>query len=72
MRRAAVAVRSLAARAAASVGLEGLFLLLGTALLADAASYLSPAGPPAVAGAACILAGVALALPQRGTDGPDR
>ena len=72
MKRAAVALRRLIARIAAAVGVEGLFLGAGTASLAYGASWLSPAGPPAVVGVMCILAGVALALPERGTDGPHR
>lgn len=72
MRRAAAAIRSAALRAASAVGLEGAFLIAGTSLLAYAASWISPAGPPAVAGLMCILAGIALALPERGPNGPAR
>jgi uncharacterized membrane protein (DUF106 family) len=62
---ATAALRRLFARAAAAVGIEGMFLAVGTALLAVFASYLSPAGPFLVVGVMCVLAGVALAIPPR-------
>lgn len=65
MKRAATAISILAARFAAAVGLEGTFLVTGTVLLSIASTYVSPAGPLVVVGAMCILAGLALALPQR-------
>lgn len=67
-----MALRRLLSRLASAVGLEGLFLVAGTALLATASSYVSPAGPFAVVGFMCVLAGVALALPERGSNGPAR
>jgi membrane protein implicated in regulation of membrane protease activity len=65
MKRAAVALHRLLLAIARAVGLEGVFLLIGTALLAVAASYVSPAGPWFVAGIMFTLAGVALATPPR-------
>ena len=65
MKRAAVALRRLAGSVASAVGLEGLFLTIGTCALAVASSYISAAGPWFVVGAASILAGLALALPTR-------
>lgn len=65
MKRAAVALRHLLATVANAIGLEGAFLLVGTALLAAGASYLHPAGPLLVVGAMCVLAGLALAVPTR-------
>lgn len=65
MKRAAVALRGLAASLAALVGLEGAFLLGGTACLATGASYFSPAGPWLVVGVVAVLSGIALALPRR-------
>lgn len=59
------ALRSLLARVFAAMGLEGAFLIVGTTLMAIGASFLSPAGPFFVVGAVCILAGLAIALPQR-------
>lgn len=47
------------------VGLEGLFLIVGTILLAIGSSYVSPVGPWLVVGGMCVLAGFALAVPQR-------
>lgn len=61
MRRAAVALRSLAA----AVGLEGAFLIAGTILLAVASSYLWSFGPWLVVGAACVVVGFVLARPAR-------
>lgn len=65
MKQAALALQAIVARLFASVGLEGAFLLAGTALLAIGSGYLSPAGPLFVIGAMCVLAGLALAVPQR-------
>lgn len=65
MRRAAIALRSLGSRTASAVGLEGAFLLLGTASMAVASSYISAAGPWFTVGAVSLLAGIALALPTR-------
>ena len=52
-------------RIAAAVGLEGAFLLAGTAFLAVGAAYLAAWGPWVVAGSACVLAGLVLARPTR-------
>ena len=65
MKRAAVALRHLAQSAASAIGLEGLFLTIGTCCLAVASSYISAAGPWFTVGAMALLAGVALALPSR-------
>ncbi len=65
MKRAAAALRSLTALVAGTVGLEGGFLLAGTALLSIGAGLLNPAGPWIVAGAVCFLAGIALAMPRK-------
>lgn len=65
MKRAAAAIRVLASRLADTVGVEGAFLLAGTGALAVASSYISAAGPWFVVGAISLLAGVALALPNR-------
>lgn len=64
----AVALRSLLTRIASALGLEGGFLLVGTALLAVFASYLHPAGALAVVGVMCIVIGIALAVPVRRTE----
>lgn len=63
----ALALRSLIGIVAKGVGLEGLFLLAGTALLAVGASFVSPAGPWLVTGAVALIAGIALAIPTRRT-----
>ncbi len=68
MKRTAGALRLLVVAVARGVGLEGAFLLAGTALLAAAASYVSPVGPLVVVGTMCVLAGLALAIPSRRTD----
>ena len=65
MKRAAVALRILASAIASAVGLEGAFLLTGTVLLAVGSSFISPIGPYFVVGGACVLAGLALAVPPR-------
>ena len=68
-------VRSLAALArsvASGVGLEGLLISVGTALVAVGSSWISPAGPWMVTGSVVLLAGVAVALPPRSGDGPVR
>jgi 1,4-dihydroxy-2-naphthoate octaprenyltransferase len=67
MKRAALAIRRLIGSVASAIGLEGAFLLAGTALLAVAAGYAAPWGPWLVVGTACVLAGIALALPPRRT-----
>jgi len=64
MKQAAVAVRALAVRIAAGVGLEGGFLAVGGILLAIGASYLSPAGPWLVLGGLSAFIGIALAVPR--------
>ena len=65
MKRAAVAVRALLSRIAGMVGIEGAFLLGGTACLSVFASAIHPLGPWFVVGVMCILAGIALAIPER-------
>lgn len=65
MKRAAVALRDLTGKVTGAIGLEGTFLGAGTALLAVGSTYFTPAGPWFVVGAACFLAGLALALPRR-------
>lgn len=65
MKRAAVALRSLLGSVARAVGIEGVFLTIGTCALAVASSYISAAGPWFVVGAVSLLAGLALALPTR-------
>lgn len=65
MRRAAIALRSLAARLGSAVGIEGAFLTAGTIALAVGSSYFSAAGPWIVAGAVCVLLGIALAVAPR-------
>lgn len=67
MKKAALALSALLARLAASVGLEGAFLLIGTALLAAGSSFIHPAGPLLVTGCMCVVVGLALALPARRT-----
>ncbi len=65
MKRAARAVADLIAGLAATVGIEGALLLVGTALLAVGAAYLSPAGPWLVTGGVAALTGYALARAPR-------
>jgi hypothetical protein len=65
MKRAAVALRSWLVRLGADIGLEGAFLLTGTAFLAVGASFLSPAGPWLVIGGMAVVTGLALAIPAR-------
>lgn len=65
MKRAAIALRDLVGKLASAIGLEGSFLGAGTALLAVGSTYVNPAGPWFVVGGACLLAGIALALPRR-------
>jgi hypothetical protein len=65
MKRAAAALRSLVVWLASAVGLEGAFLLLGTAGLAYVASFVHPAGAIAVVSVMALLIGVALAVPPR-------
>ncbi len=62
MRQAAIALRSLLASV---VGLEGAFLIAGTALLAVGAGYLDAAGPWFVVGGVLFLTGIALVIPRR-------
>lgn len=65
MKRAASAIRTAASAVARAVGLEGAFLIAGTALIAAAGAYLHPAVPLLVVGVMCTLAGLALAMPRR-------
>lgn len=65
MKRAAIALRRLLFSVARGVGMEGTFLLAGTAALAVGASYFSPAGPWLVVGIVALLIGLALAMPRR-------
>jgi hypothetical protein len=61
VKRAALALRSASVAVARAIDLEGAFLIIGTALIAAAASYVHPAGPLLVVGVTCTLAGLALA-----------
>lgn len=70
MKRAAIALRALLRRAAASVGAEGTFLGVGTIGLAYVANYIHPVGAAAVVSVMCLVVGVALAVPSRNTPGP--
>lgn len=54
-------------RLLSAVGPDGAFLSAGTACLATAASFVSPAGPWFVVGVALIAVGVLYALPVRRT-----
>lgn len=65
MRAAAIAIRAYVLMLASSVGLEGLFLIVGTACLAVGASFISPAGPWFAVGVMATLAGLVLAVPPR-------
>lgn len=65
MKRAAIALRSLATGVMSGVGLEGTFLGLGTVCLAVFASFFSPAGPWLVVGTVALVTGIALARPAR-------
>lgn len=65
MKRAADAIYSVGVYLARAVGLEGAFLIAGTALLAAGSTYVSPAGPLFVVGTVCMVAALGLALPQR-------
>lgn len=65
MKRAAAALRRGAVFVLNGIGIEGGFLLAGTCSLAVASSYISAAGPWFVVGAVSLLAGIALALPNR-------
>lgn len=67
MKRAAAALRFLASAVARVVGLEGVFLLVGTALVSVGAGLIHPAGPWIVPGAVCFLAGIALTVPRKET-----
>lgn len=60
-----MAVFGLLTGLASAVGIEGVFLLVGTIALAIFAASIHPAGPWAVVGIMCILAGIALAIPER-------
>ena len=64
MKRAAVALSALIASTSRNVGLEGAFLLAGTACLAVFAATLNPAGPWLVVGVVTLLLGLALAIPR--------
>jgi hypothetical protein len=63
VKHAAGSLAVLVRRAARATGAEGAFLIVGTALLAVGASYVSPAGPWVVVGVVALLIGFALALP---------
>lgn len=63
--KAAVALRTALLWTVAQVGLEGLFLLVGTACLATAASFYSPAGAWFVVGVIALLIGLVLAQPRK-------
>lgn len=65
MKTAADALRSFVLWLAAQVGLEGAFLLIGTASLAVWASYFGPAWPWAVVGVMSLLTAFALIVPKR-------
>lgn len=64
MKRATAALSSLIASTSRNVGLEGAFLLGGTACLAVFAASVNPAGPWLVVGAVALLVGLALAMPR--------
>lgn len=64
MRRATESLRVLLSNVVRSTGIEGAFLIAGTALLAIGAGYISPAGPFLTVGAVSLLAGIALAMPK--------
>ena len=64
MKHAAGALAVLIARIASTVGIEGAFLVAGTALLAIGAGYLSPAGPWLVTGLVAIGICIAVSLPE--------
>lgn len=57
------ALSALVLSIASAVGLEGAFLVAGTALLAVGASFFNPAAPYLVVGGMCVLIGLALARP---------
>lgn len=63
MKRAAVSIGRFVSLVAGGVGLEGAFLVAGTALLAVGSTFIVPYGPWFVVGGMAILAGIALALP---------
>ncbi len=63
--KAAVALRSALLAIGRQVGLEGAFLILGTACLAVAASFFSAAGPWFVTGTIALLIGLVLAQPRK-------
>jgi hypothetical protein len=65
MKAATRALRNLLGRLAKSVGMEGTFLLIGTALLAVGSAYLNPAGPWVVVGSVSLILGLATAVPVR-------
>lgn len=65
MKRAALALRSGLVWLAGQVGLEGTFLLVGTASLAVWANYFGPAWPWAVVGVMSLLTAFALIVPKR-------
>ena len=58
------ALRDLIVAIARGVGLEGAFLIAGTAALSVGASFIHPAGPWLVSGGVAVLIGIALALPR--------
>ena len=65
MKRAAGALYDAMSGIAASIGAEGAFLIVGTALLAIGSGYLHPAGPWLVVGAVSLALGIALAVPGK-------
>lgn len=65
MKRAAASLRSFLVWLAAQVGLEGAFLLTGTACLAIWAGYFGPQWPWAVVGVVAIVTAFALIAPRR-------
>lgn len=62
MKRAALVLRAFLV---SEVGIEGLFLALGTACLAIASAFVSPAGPWAVIGVMALVVGLLMAVPRR-------
>lgn len=65
MRHATHNLRDAAVHAIAWVGIEGAFLIVGTAVLALGAALVHPAGPYAVIGLMLVAYGLALAAPRR-------
>mgnify|MGYP001572045971 CR=1 FL=1 len=65
MKQAVIQLQTHLRHLAASTGLEGAFLLVGTACLAIGSAYVHPAGPWLVVGIVGVLLGLALAVPSR-------